>query len=122
MRSGTQPVRLPTVQAPVTVERSEGTEKGSHMKTKLRNAMVGLAAVGMVAGGATSASAHEGRLVGVNNVSYQSCTWEVAAQVGALRATGHLPPDPETILPQFLSGDPADLMSDGLILARKLHR
>lgn len=60
------------------------------MKTKLRNAMVGLAAVGMVAGGATSASAHEGRLVGVNNVSYQSCTWEVAAQVGALRATGHL--------------------------------
>lgn len=36
-----------------------------------------------------------------------------------LRATGHRPPDPETILPRFLSGDPSDLMSDGLILARK---
>jgi hypothetical protein len=40
-------------------------------------------------------------------------------QAGNARAAGHPPPEPARILPQFLSDDPTDLMSDGLILARK---
>lgn len=57
---------------------------------KFRAALASTAAVGLIAGGAMTASAHEGVLTGVNDVSYQSCIWEVAAQVGALQATGHL--------------------------------